>query len=351
MRAAVALSLVLFASSARAVPLLDTFGGPMGYGEHRLPTGRGLSERVDLSAHLPRGVDFYRPLPAVAWVNTNGTVSFTGPVSSSPSPFPIEGQPMVAPWWADIDTTNGDGVSQNAIYWHLDAQRLVVTWLDVESAARDGRRVSAQFTWSTRPGCRWPDESVEFRYARCEWGFDDTAVSVGWNAVVSYLSLDIVRASDGGLRRPCDGTNVPGGTAGLWRFALRGSGGGVEGEDTCRCNDCPGGEVCLADGGCGDLPCGAVRCPDGERCVRGVCAPVDAGVDASTDATPDMDVATPTSPPAGRLVSGGCSCRARPSSRGGIAIAWAAVALLVARRRRRRAEEAVAGDARPCRWG
>ncbi|MEZ4409472.1 MAG: hypothetical protein R3A52_23825 [Polyangiales bacterium] len=335
MRAALALSLVLCASSARAVPLLDTFGGRMGYGEHRLPTGRGLSERVDLPPPLDAGPGFLRgsrpPLLSIAWVNTNGTVSFSDPFSGRPSSFPFTGPPLFAPWWSDIDTTNGDGITQNAIYWHVDAQRLVVTWLDVESSARDGLRVSAQFTWSTRPGCRWPDESVEFRYARCEWGFDDTAVSVGWNAVVSYLSLDVVRASDGGLRRPCDSTNVPGGTAGLWRFSLRGSGGPFKGEDTCRCNDCPGGEVCLADGGCGDLPCGAVRCPDGERCARGVCAPVDAGVDASTDATPDMDVATPTSPPAGRLVSGGCSCRARPPSRGGIAIAW--LVLLWAARR------------------
>jgi len=38
-------------------------------------------------------------------VNNNGDISFDAPVSSfTPSSFPVAGFPLIAPYWADVDT-------------------------------------------------------------------------------------------------------------------------------------------------------------------------------------------------------------------------------------------------------
>jgi alpha-tectorin len=43
-------------------------------------------------------------------VNTNGVISFESQVSSfTPIPFPLDNQPVVAPFWADVDTSLNNG--------------------------------------------------------------------------------------------------------------------------------------------------------------------------------------------------------------------------------------------------
>ena len=43
-------------------------------------------------------------------INTNGVVSFDEPVRQfTPDSFPLESSPIVAPFWADVDTTRNDG--------------------------------------------------------------------------------------------------------------------------------------------------------------------------------------------------------------------------------------------------
>ena len=38
-------------------------------------------------------------------VNTNGDISFDGPLSTfTPQSFPLKGFPLIAPYWADVDT-------------------------------------------------------------------------------------------------------------------------------------------------------------------------------------------------------------------------------------------------------
>ena len=43
-------------------------------------------------------------------VNNNGVISFNAPVSAyTPLPFPLDNGPLIAPFWADVDTTLPDG--------------------------------------------------------------------------------------------------------------------------------------------------------------------------------------------------------------------------------------------------
>ena len=45
-------------------------------------------------------------------MNTNGVISFLGTMSTyTPTPFPLESRKrLIAPFWADVDTTNGGDI-------------------------------------------------------------------------------------------------------------------------------------------------------------------------------------------------------------------------------------------------
>ena len=58
---------------------------------------------------LPFSVNFFGTTYSSLWVNNNGNVTFTGALSAfTPDPIVTNGVPMIAPFWADVDTT-GDG--------------------------------------------------------------------------------------------------------------------------------------------------------------------------------------------------------------------------------------------------
>ena len=45
-------------------------------------------------------------------MNNNGDISFEGPVSTfTPQSFPLSGSSLIAPYWADVDTTGTGTVS------------------------------------------------------------------------------------------------------------------------------------------------------------------------------------------------------------------------------------------------
>ncbi len=59
------------------------------------------------------------------WINNNGNLSFTGALNSfSSSGFP-NSTPMIAGFWADVDTRN---ILSGAVKYKLSAGKLVVTW-------------------------------------------------------------------------------------------------------------------------------------------------------------------------------------------------------------------------------
>ena len=74
------------------------------------------------------------------WINNNGNISFGGPVGTfNPVGFPAAGFPMVAAFWADVDTRRQDDEHGTGLVWHrfLDSNgdgsddTLVVTWDNV----------------------------------------------------------------------------------------------------------------------------------------------------------------------------------------------------------------------------
>ncbi|MBX3246469.1 MAG: hypothetical protein KF901_04735 [Myxococcales bacterium] len=205
MRYVVLLSASLFASLLwvpaveAQVSMFNGFGGAAGYGTSCL--GRnddGSSRAIDLRSIFPSGLRFFDRTHTQMFVNTNGNISFSGQVPTfTPRAFPVADQPMIAPFWADVDIRGtacaerdgGTGYagdcqnpSENGVWWHLDAatRRVIVTWDRVGYyQCRVNRRMSFQLILTAVDGagsCGGEgDFDVEFRFNRCEWNTGDAS--------------------------------------------------------------------------------------------------------------------------------------------------------------------------------
>lgn len=255
----IALALVLCAAPAAAqAPLLSGLGGPRGYGTNCLhPNDDSYSLPIDLRTAFPAGLQFFDRVHTQVFVNTNGNITFNAGVSTyTPRPFPVANQPMIAPFWADVDIradlrpgsdgcghTGTRGVcenpSSNGVWWHLAPRtgnqpaQMVVTWDNVGYyRCREDKRMSFQLILREVPSCGGgaTDFDVEFRFNRCEWetgdasggsgGFGGTPAQSGFDAGNSrdYVALPGSR-SPGIATRLCTESNV--GEPGVWRFQIR----------------------------------------------------------------------------------------------------------------------------------
>ena len=78
---------------------------------------------------LPFTFDFYGISYTTVYVNNNGNISFGTPFTTYSSvSFPINDYPMVAPFWADVDTRN---LSSGLVYYKLEQHRFTVIWNEV----------------------------------------------------------------------------------------------------------------------------------------------------------------------------------------------------------------------------
>lgn len=286
-----ALLAALFAVPAAAqAPLLSTLGGPRGYGSECLNRNDdGSSPEIDLSSAFPSGLQFFDGTYTSAFVNTNGNITFNGALRTfTPDPFPVAAQPMIAPYWADVDirqtpgttncTTTTAGVCPtdselgNAVWWDLRPGQLVVTWDDVGYfSCNNDLRTSFQLILTAVPSCGEgaTDFDVEFRFNECSWetgdasggtgGFGGTPAQSGFDAgnLRDFVALP-GSLMPGIADALCTGSNLTRPEAGVWRFQIR------------------RGEVLCPDAG--------VDCDTGEPgiCAAGVLQCVDPGASSDT---------------------------------------------------------------------
>ena len=108
------------------VDLLTGFGGPADFGSWLLGANDDQSTNaIDVSTAFPLGLNFFGTTYFELWVNNNGNVTFSGPLFSfTPQPIPAADRPMIAPYWADVDTRNrslpGEPAGTNLTYYHID---------------------------------------------------------------------------------------------------------------------------------------------------------------------------------------------------------------------------------------
>jgi hypothetical protein len=299
-----------------AVPLLTGFGGPGGYGlpEHCVAAGNdnsyaaGSAEPtpIDLTPAFPAGLPFLGRTLTRFFLNTNGTITFAAPLMTpTATAFPIPGQPMIAAWWADVDTRGGGSVC-----FHVEPGLVVATWHDVGYFdGRADRRNDFQLLLSARPLCDAAGGiNIELRYHRCEWVSGDGAfapaqVGVDFGNLQNFIALPQSRTS--AIADVCRTTNVPGGPAGLYRFPLFSA--------LPRCGE---GYPCTVPGRAGRCAQGATRCDGDEQVCAQVhtpappgCGRVDEDCDGESD---DSDAACGE----GRLCDRyACAARCAPDGR------------------------------------
>ncbi len=236
LKASTSLALVLgvtlgSASAQAAVPLLNGFGGPSGYGAAFLPRNDdGSTGRLD----LPFPINFYGTRYTSFWVNNNGNITFTGPLGSyTPNAFPGAPRPMFAPWWADVDTRNAG--SDVVYYAAPNADSLVVTWPNVGYySQRADKRNSFQLVLQRSPGDTTGAFSAQFRYAQLQWttgsasgginGLGGTPAVAGYDAGNSIDYFMLPGSRTGAVLDVINQSNVSLETPGLWQFTFTGQG-------------------------------------------------------------------------------------------------------------------------------
>ena len=228
--APVCISLTALPSYA-AVPLLSGFGGPSGYGESFIPRN---DDGSSTELPLPFPLDFYGTTYNSFWVNNNGNITFTGPLFNyTPDAFPGAPLPMIAPWWADVDTRNP--ISDVVYFTAPNENNLVVTWPNVGyfSSAAD-KLNSFQLLLQRTPGDSSGAFTAEFRYERLEWttgeasegqgGLGGTPAVAGYDSGSGSNFFMLPGSRTDSVLDVINQSNVSPESPGLWRFLFSGNG-------------------------------------------------------------------------------------------------------------------------------
>ncbi|MEO0321830.1 MAG: nidogen-like domain-containing protein [Myxococcota bacterium] len=283
------------ATTRAQAPLLSGLGGPRDYGTECLfRNDDGSSLPIDLTPAFPSGLQFFDGTFTQVYVNTNGNLTFGGPLRTfTPDPFPIASQPMIAPYWADVDIRQPPGTTEcttglssvcpadaedgNTVWWTLEPGRMVVTWDEVGYfSCRNDLRMNFQLLLTALPTCGdgATDFDVEFRFNRCEWetgeasggtdGFGGTQAQSGFDAgnLTDFVALPGSR-TPGIADALCTGSNLPRPEAGVWRFQIR------RGEVLCP----EAGDACDT-GEAGVCATGVIQCDDPAAGGGTFCQPV-----------------------------------------------------------------------------
>lgn len=210
--------------------VLDGLGGDSGYGD--LAIGRtddGSSGLLDLPFEINLGGTAYDSF----FVNNNGNVSFGEPQwQYTPQALPQSDQPVIAPYWGDVDTRPEDG---GAVYVASpDSDAVVVTW---DGVGYYNRRTDLtndfQMVLRNRDDMAPGDFDIEFRYEQLQWttgdasggvgGFGGIAAQAGFDAGDQRHYLMLPGSGTAAVLDLANLTNTPSNVSigGLWVYAVR----------------------------------------------------------------------------------------------------------------------------------
>ena len=213
--------------------LVGGLGGATGYGETPIPTNDDGYTSIDLSPVFENGLNFFGTTGSSVYVNTNGSISFDyGITTYTPTSITGGSTPMIAPFWADVDTRSGQ-----PIYVDLDTVNDVVTftWSDVGYYDRHTDLLNSfQLQLYDRGG---GDFDIVFRYEDINWTTGDASDGVGGlGGSVAHAGYSAGNAADF-FELPQSGNqsavlgleNAIGNTGqqGLWVFEVRNGSVGV----------------------------------------------------------------------------------------------------------------------------
>jgi lysophospholipase L1-like esterase len=119
---------------------------------------------------LPFAIDFYGHTYSSVFVNNNGNLTMTAPLSSyTPQSLNQLGQPMIAPYWSDVDTRVGPIVSYG--YGTVNGHAaFAANWIGVGCfATNTSVSDTFQVVLISRPDLGYGQFDIEFNYGPLGW--------------------------------------------------------------------------------------------------------------------------------------------------------------------------------------
>ncbi len=216
----------------------STYGSPI-TGNGTLVTPGGTTQVVptnddgftayDLSAVFENGMNFFGVQydATSVYVNTNGSISF-GQGIGTYTPTTISGgsTPMIAPFWADVDTRAGNPIKVNV---DPTADVVTITWSGVGYFDQKTDLLNSfQLQLYDRGN---GDFDIVFRYEGINWttgdasggtgGLGGTVAHAGFTAGNSTDFFELPQSGNQGAILALDSTTGNTGVTGLWVFEVR----------------------------------------------------------------------------------------------------------------------------------
>lgn len=231
-KSSVAVLLIVSTMNAQAIELLSGFGGDAGYGLLAMtPNDDRSSGQMD----LPFLIDFFGQSFNNFYINNNGNITFSQALDTfTPNQFPVANQPMIAPYWADVDTRNQLNIASgwNNVYVAApNSDSLVVTWHNVGYYSQSNDKLNNfQLVLQKSSVGDVGSFTAEFRYQQLQWttgdasdgsqGLGGTPAQAGYDAgdTINYFTLPGSRTAD--VLNLVNTSNVSAETPGLWRFSF-----------------------------------------------------------------------------------------------------------------------------------
>ncbi|WP_276485912.1 CARDB domain-containing protein [Paraflavitalea pollutisoli] len=130
-----------------------------------LPRGDGNSSDA---IHLPFSFNLYGTTYNEVYINTDGTISFTEPIEEYlPIALPYY-QPVIAPFWGDVDTRHANS---GQVYYKVTPTHLIVTWDHVGYADQEGDKLNTFQVIIGVPGDELlgPNTNLKMNYGDMQW--------------------------------------------------------------------------------------------------------------------------------------------------------------------------------------
>ncbi len=211
--------------------LVSGLGGSDGYGELTHIRDDDGFESFDLTSVFgTQGLTIDGVVYTSLFVNINGSVSFGNGISQyTPSSIPNATTPMIAPFWADIDTrTNGVGPESGNIHVDMDTAKsvLTVTWDHVGYFDFNADLTNTfQLQLFNRGSGNF---DIAFRYDDIQWtagdysggtgGLGGTPARGGYSLGDGVNFFELPQAGDGAALVELENTAGNTGTVGLWAW-------------------------------------------------------------------------------------------------------------------------------------
>jgi hypothetical protein len=105
------------------------------------------------------------------WVNNNGNVTFGGPlVTYTPEPIGSVGKPIIAPFWADVDTRSGSALTTYGTTTYQGHPAFCVEWDGVGYYSEHTNKLNKfELILVSRPDRAAGDFDILFNYDQIQW--------------------------------------------------------------------------------------------------------------------------------------------------------------------------------------